>query len=120
MLISGAEPEFLRKLGVAHNLPERLGVDFLWSIPNASGGGLVGVQRKVYSDLLQSLGDRLTRETAQKRSLKAAFLLIEGDPKWTTNGALLSTYGDSRWTLVHHWGLMASLQLQGWQIITTR
>lgn len=122
MLVSPAEPAFYKQLGTVSGLPEKFGLDFMWSLPNSIGGGLAGAQRKTISDLLASRGDRLTRETIQIKheDVKYAWLLLEGGVKWTTNGEMWTSHGRGSWTMLQHWSMLTSLQLQGWIIVETR
>ena len=80
MLISAAEPASLRALGEYSPLVEKYGVDFLIFAKK----GLIGIQRKRYSDLLASLrGDRIARELAQltESPLAEVRFILEGTDK---------------------------------------
>lgn len=93
MLIAPTEPTVLKALGTSSSAPERWGVDFLWPTPS----GLVGAQRKEWKDLLASVEDgRLQKEVAQMAELHAAWLIVEGQPRWTLDGAILHRY-NRRW-----------------------
>lgn len=116
MLVSPAEPAFLRALGTVSGRCEERGVDFLFP---AYQLGPVGVQRKEISDLLASVYDgRLSREIAQMSVLQYKVLLIEGRLQWTQDGFLVST--NRPWTRAQHDGLLWSCQLHGlWTAFTS-
>lgn len=110
-LISPAEPPLIKTLGTVAMAPEKYGSDILWADGNA--GGLIGVQRKEYTDLLASVADgRLQREIPQLRMCKMAFLLVEGKPHWSTDGVLVHTHL-SHWTRESYFSLLRSVQRQG-------
>jgi ERCC4-type nuclease len=89
LLISPTEPRPLKAIGEVSLAPERNGVDVMWG----ARGGLWGVQRKELGDLLASKNDgRLSKELAQMGKLEVAVLLVEGRPRWTTEGELMSDY----------------------------
>lgn len=94
-------------LGSISSRPERLGCDFY--LPRFEAG----VQRKRLDDLIHSVqqGDRLYREVAQMASLKAAVLVVERLPKWTTDGEMLGSWGS--WTRAQHYGLLWSVRAKG-------
>ncbi len=89
LTVSSTEPARLRALGdVSSTEPEKYGADFLWE----AQGQTWGVQRKEISDFISSLHDgRLSMELQQMASLDHPLMIIEGQPKWTTEGIL---YGD--------------------------
>lgn len=115
ILISPAEPPAIRNAFPDAELSlrtEALGVDFLF----ATRIGLVGVQRKEYSDLLASVtGDRLYRELLLMKRLDMGIFLIEGRPQWTNDGHLISRYA-KLWTFQQHVGLLMSIQSSGFLI----
>lgn len=114
MLISPTEPSILRSLGTISSTPESYGVDFLFP----STVGTVGVQRKEYKDLIASVHDgRLAKELAQMKQLHLSVLLIEGSPKWSSDGVLLDTR--SQWTVAQHYGVQFSVMLSGIWVNTT-
>ena len=107
--VAGSEPDLLRRLGAATNETEEFGVDFLWVGHN---GTLWGAQRKTISDLIASLHDgRLQMELQQAQRLDFGFFIIEGRPKWTTEGKLAGGYGPE-FTLKMFNGLMMTIQLK--------
>lgn len=91
ILVSPAEPAYLRTLGPSHPLPESYGVDFLASLPS---GKLAGIQRKEFPcDLLASLTDgRLALDLMKMQDLDVRILLLEGRGHWTTEGHLLTDF----------------------------
>lgn len=115
MLVSPAEPAFLRQLGTTSATPERVGADFLIHSPSL---GAVGVQRKEISDFIASSYDgRLVKEIAQMKVLGLGVLLLEGRVQWTDDGLVLGNY--SRWTRSQHLGTIWSVQLSGYWIAHT-
>lgn len=116
MLVSPAEPAYLRALGTVSSTPERVGADFLIHSPSL---GAVGVQRKELNDLIASAYDgRLVKEIAQMKVLGLGVLLIEGRVQWTDDGLVLGNY--SRWSRSQHLGTMWSVQLSGYWIAQTQ
>lgn len=61
--------------------------------------------------------DRLAREIIQLRELDHAIILLEGQPKWLSDGQAMWTR--TRYTKEQHWGLLFSLSFQGFSICTT-
>ena len=117
LLVSGTEPRNLQKLGITAGLPETFGVDFAWMTPDTFNSW--GIQRKEFSDYVSSLHDgRLAKESQQMLRLDQAILVLEGKPRWTVDGELVSTYG-ANYTRDQHHGTLLSLQLQGWWVVTT-
>ena len=109
-LIAPSEGDLLKSLGTVSSVPERHGADVLWA--ERAVRGLIGVQRKELSDLIESSRDgRLSKEVAQLRSCKLAFLLVEGRPQWTVDGVLVHRY--AVWTRRAHHALLRSVQLRG-------
>ena len=112
MLRSPAEPPSFSDVGKSSPLCEELGVDFIIGAPN----GLVGVQRKRIGDLIASIhDDRLARETLMRDRLWLSILLIEGRPKITYNGDIL-TGGRARFTIDQLRGVLLSARLEGWWV----
>lgn len=114
MLISPAEPHSFYSLGTVSSLPELLGVDFLTFSPTL---GRIGIQRKEIKDLVASIGDRIPREIIAMKGLDIGIWMIEGNPSWSSDGLLLQTRTEYSWT--QHQGLLCSLQLQGYWVVTT-
>ena len=116
MLISPTEPAFFRTLGKVSSVPEEYGVDFLFA---STEFGLVGVQRKELSDFVASVKDgRLSKELGQMKRLGLAMLVLEGVPKWTSDGLLMSS--STQWRKTQHLGVMWSIQLSNcWTSSTT-
>lgn len=111
-LVAPTEPKPMHVLGKLSSLPERHGADVLLHV--AGGVGWVGVQRKEMSDLVASVNDgRLAKEVQQMRAgfLSRAVLVVEGRPKWTLDGALVS--GFTNWTRDQHLALLFSVQAEG-------
>lgn len=116
MLVSPAEPEYLRRLGTVSSTCEKVGADFLIHSPVH---GAVGVQRKELKDFIASSYDgRLVKEVAQMKVLGLGVLLLEGRVQWTDDGLVLGNY--SRWTRSQHLGTIWSIQLAGYWIAQTQ
>lgn len=90
ILVSPAEPATLRQLGATAQTAEEYGADFL--IPGP--GFFLGVQRKAFpNDFLSSLRDgRLHTSLVKLTQCDKRVLILEGVPKWTSSGFLLSDY----------------------------
>lgn len=109
MLVAPTEPKYLRDLGKVSSTPELYGADFLL----VGKMGVVGVQRKEVRDFLASVeDDRLGKEVAMMQALSIGIVLIEGEWKWTDDGALMDRY-NSRWTSTQINGLLWSIQSRG-------
>lgn len=109
MLVAPSEPRTIKTLGKSSSVPEKWGADILFP----AGGGLVGVQRKELSDLIASVQDgRLAKEVGQLQQVGRAVLIVEGRPKWSSDGVLLRDYGFP-WTRQAHRNLMYSVQSHG-------
>lgn len=110
ILVSPAEPAIFRPphtTFVQHPWPESVGADFLSTTP---AGNLAGIQRKTVEDLIASLRDgRLQREIPQLQTLKYPLLLLEGRPKWTSEGKLASVH--TEFSKAQLYGVILSLQL---------
>lgn len=111
MLIAPTEPAPLKAIGTVNLLPERFGVDILFS----SRGRWFGIQRKEISDLINSIHDgRLQREIAQMQGrLEIAVLIVEGSVKWTLDGELVGNGWGKGWTRRQHRGLLWSVESKG-------
>ncbi len=106
ILVSPTEPPTIQQLGRMSSLPETYGCDMVWSVPEI---GLFGVQRKGFFDLIASLYDgRLQDELPRMANLPHSMLLIEGQPKWTSDGNLLHPYYS--FTHQQYRGLLWSVQ----------
>lgn len=114
MFVAPTEPPQIKVLGKSSSLPEAWGSDLMWP----AKGGMAGVQRKEFSDLIASLRDgRLAKELAQMQQLAWRLLIVEGKPKWTMSGELLDGY--TNFTKKQLRGVLWSAQQRGcWTIQT--
>lgn len=113
ILVSGAEPAELRKIGETSGLPEQYGCDFLLVTPD----GFAGVQRKEVRDLVASVrGDRIARELGQATSLVRLVLVVEGDWGWNRTGESRAVPGFLR---AQYDGFCLSVQHHGWWVLTS-
>ena len=92
ILVAPTEPAQLRAIATKVTLmPESWGVDVLIHV----NGVKVGVQRKEVGDLIGSLGDgRLAMQLSQMQCANADWnvLLLEGETKYTNDGALIGQW----------------------------
>lgn len=110
-LIAPSEPSIIKRLGRVSSIPEKHGADIFWHDPVIKG--FVGVQRKEFGDLLNSVDDgRLAREVQQLQRTKVAHLIVEGKPKWTVDGQSMEKY-HQRWTRAAYRSLLRSVQGRG-------
>lgn len=109
-MVAPTEPRIIRSLGNVSSVPERHGADILFP----ANGGLVAVQRKELSDLIASVHDgRLGKELQQMKSgIAVGILVVEGRPRWSSDGVLLRDYG-MPWTRQAHRNLLYSVQANG-------
>ena len=113
ILIAPTEPSRLKAIGTVSSVPETFGADIMWSC--AQVGGLVGVQRKELRDLIASVHDgRLAKEVQQLSRVAYACLIVEGQPRWTNDGALVDPY--TKWTKHSHRSLLRSVQARGIEV----
>lgn len=106
-LVAPSEPALIKAMGRYSAMPEKHGADILWFDPVLKG--IVGVQRKAFTDLLGSVEDgRLQREVQQLQRCKVAVLIVEGAGKWV-NGMLMDRY-NSRWSRAAYRSLLRSVQ----------
>lgn|SRR5690606_18263517 len=118
MIVAPTEPAVIREAGTrVSTLPERYGVDVLWG---SATSGLVGVQRKEFpGDFLASVVDgRLAKEVAQMRGLDIRVLVLEGRATWTTEGQLVTSWGQA-WTKTAHRRYLCSLAAEGVWVFST-
>lgn len=109
-LVAPTEPPLIKALGTVSLVPERHGVDIMW--PSPTLGGLAGIQRKEWTDLIASVGDgRLMKEVEQMTTLRYAGLVIEGKPHWTQDGQLKHRY--LTYTRDGYRALIRLLQIRG-------
>jgi ERCC4-type nuclease len=114
ILVSPTERPPFPSIGTVSSAPEKWGVDFLMHTKR----GMVGVQRKALPDLVASLNDgRVAREIIDMRELDIGIWMIEGMPKWSTDGQLMQ----SRVTFTRErlMGFNLSIQSQGYWVMIT-
>lgn len=110
-LIAPSEPPPIKKLGRVSSIPEKHGADIFWYDKVLLG--FVGVQRKEFGDLLNSVDDgRLAREVQQLQSNRVAHLIVEGRPRWTLDGMCMEKY-HARWSRAAYRSLLRSVQGRG-------
>lgn len=96
------------------SLPETMGADFLFSIPEL---GFVGIQRKEIKDLVASIRDgRLAKEIGQLEQCSMKVLIIEGKQRWTRDGESLLASG---WSVTQLNGMLFSLFLKNFLVLQT-
>lgn len=116
-LISPAEPPQVRDPlldlgGKVSPYPERHGADVMWV--EKAVKGVVGVQRKEWTDLLNSLDDgRLGKEVEQLQSCAIRILAVEGRPHWSPDGHLIHNWLGTRWTRDSFRSLLRDVQAKG-------
>lgn len=110
MLVAPTEPRSFDPLGARSLAPERAGVDFFF----VARGQRCGVQRKELKDFISSVHDgRLSKEIAQMAVLDYAMLVIEGSPRWSLDGELLTDGFGQRWTRAQHLAYLFSVRARG-------
>jgi DNA excision repair protein ERCC-4 len=120
--IAPTEPAELKRLGVTSTMPERFGCDLLWR----ARGAWWGVQRKELGDFLASVADgRLGKELGQMADVRASggttVLVIEGTPRFTTEGAMIAEYGiGKRFTLASWRKALLSVMETGCGVMPAR
>lgn len=110
-MISPTEPSRLKAIGKTSRTHEtEYGVDIWW----CAKGKTFGIQRKEMGDFLSSIHDgRLKTDRAKMRRLDHPILLLEGKPKWSLDGQLISSgYGQS-WSRTQHRNYLLSVQNDG-------
>lgn len=93
ILVAPTEPGQLVSLGQSSSVPEQYGADILVL---ANDGRMAGVQRKAFpGDYLASRGDgRLATSLTKLTQCEIRILVLEGQPKWTTSGALVHSHAN--------------------------
>ena len=118
MLIAPTEPEALRKIGRVSMFPERHGCDVSFV---GKDGKLVGVQRKELADLFSSVEDgRLGQQVNMMGGLDAAYIIIEGVPRFTFDGDLVGKQYGQRWTRNSYEAVLWSVAARGVRVNHTR
>lgn len=92
--VSSKEPQVIKKLLGEYeqsDWPEDLGLDFGWICPD---GKIAGIQRKKFpEDFISSMNDgRLDKEVLQMSDVDWKILVLEGIPRWSTDGTLIEKY----------------------------
>lgn len=108
----------LARNGRGSNTPEEMGADFCFSWK----GQWYLIQRKEMKDFIASVTDgRLARETMQMKATEVghALLVIEGNPKWGLDGALMGDRFGPGWSRSKHSSQLLSLQQAGWWTLGT-
>jgi ERCC4-type nuclease len=108
-LVSPTEPPLIKAMGRVSSAPELRGADIMWHEPEV---GLVGIQRKEYTDLINSIKNgMLAKELAKMTPLGMSILVVEGRPRWTVEGVLLHRY--ISFDKVQYRSFLRSVQLRG-------
>lgn len=122
MIVAPTEPEELRAIASTVSLlPERFGADvFFYGVESRR----VGIQRKVYTDLLASVADgRLAKEVMQMAvALDYAYIIIEGQMQWTTDDKLVMPFSKgsmNTWSRKQWVGLILSIMDKGVSVLFT-
>lgn len=99
----------LHEIGEISNVAEDYGADIL--IPG--NGFFLGVQRKVFpGDFLSSLYDgRLSTSLVKLTKCEVRVLILEGQPRWTTSGFLVSDYAQFSRSQLRNLLMSASYEL---------
>lgn len=114
VFVAPTEPVRLRAIGKTSLTPERLGVDVCW----VAAGKKWGVQRKEWKDLVASVEDgRWGREIPMMVSgCDVAWVMVEGWPRVTTDGALLDKSFGRPWTEQGVRKVLWGAQMRGVQV----
>lgn len=115
VLVAPTERPPISQLGMSSSYPESIGADIAFNCKH----GLVGIQRKEISDLINSVRDgRLGKEFEQLQVCHLRFLIVEGQPAWDREGNLVSQH--TRWSLKQQDGVLLSAQTKGVFVLTSR
>lgn len=115
ILVAPTERPPVSQLGMSSSYPEAIGADIAFNCKH----GLVGIQRKEISDLINSVRDgRLGKEFEQLQVCHLRFLIVEGQPAWDREGNLVSQH--TRWSLKQQNGVLLSAQSRGVFVLTSR
>ena len=118
ILVAPTEPRALKAIGKSSALPERFGVDVLWT----AHGVKWGVQRKEWKDLIASVEDgRLGREVQQMRGpgVSVPWLLVEGWPRVGASGVLVDKRFGRAWSERSLHGVLWSVMAEGVRVDRT-
>lgn len=117
IVVAPTEPPVLKAIASAVNLmPEKFGADVFF----IANGRKVGIQRKEYHDLFQSVNDgRLAKEVMQLQHLDYKILIVEGVMQWTTEGQLMDRTFGQEWSKSQFIGLLLSVMDRGIWVLST-
>lgn len=118
MIIAPTEPPTLRAIGTVGMFPEQHGCD----ISFVARAKMIGIQRKEIRDLFASVEEgRLQRQMDMMTNLDEAYLIVEGEPRWSTDGKLLGKrYGSRTWTEDAYTGVLLGVQHRGLHVLHTK
>lgn len=114
VLISPTEPKKLRDIGTTSSTPEDYGADIIFHVPEF---GVVGIQRKEFGDLVNSVYEgRVGTQIAKMKKLDLGMWVIEGRPQWMNDGKLL---GRGNFSLASLRGVLWRIQLENYWVTFT-
>lgn len=114
MIIAPTEPPALRAIGDVNMTPEKYGCDIFI----IARGQLIGIQRKEISDLFASVEDgRLKVQMDMMGPLHASYVIIEGSPRFTTDGKLMGKRYGRQWTRDAYTSVLISIQNRGVKVL---
>lgn len=95
ILVAPSEPGQIVSLGQSSSVPEQYGADILVLADSPIWRGrMVGIQRKTFpADYLASRDDgRLATSLTKLTQCAVRILILEGQPRWTSSGALVHAH----------------------------
>lgn len=117
MIISPTEPPALRAIGTVSMMPEDHGCDIAF----VARGKLIGIQRKEIKDLFSSVeSGRLQGQMDKMGNLDDAYLIVEGEPRFSTDGKVLGKRYGRPWTRDGYTGVLVGAQHRGLHVLHTR
>lgn len=117
MIISPTEPAALRDIGTVSMMPEDHGCDIAF----VARGKLIGIQRKEIKDLFSSVeSGRLQGQMDKMGNLDDAYLIVEGEPRFSTDGKVLGKRYGRPWTRDSYTGVLVGVQHRGLHVLHTR
>ena len=117
MIISPTEPPALRAIGTVSMMPEDHGCDIAF----VARGKLVGIQRKEIKDLFSSVeAGRLQGQMDKMGNLDEAYLIVEGEPRFSTDGKVLGKRYGRPWTRDSYTGVLVGVQHRGLHVLHTK
>jgi ERCC4-type nuclease len=117
VLISATEPAALRAIGQVNEYAEQHGCDIFF----VARGKKIGIQRKEIKDLFGSIEyGRLQNQMDKMTNLDDAYLIVEGEPRFSTDGKVMGKRYGQPWNRDRYVGVLIGVQHRGLHVLHTK